>query len=257
MASGTLNNMSTSAFVATPRYIAERIVQHLLRIPSESINVIDPTIGEGDLLAPLRTVPTAQLVGVEISAERLAVARDNLPDAQLIGSAFEAVRITPGSMGLVLCNPPYFTANGHRAEYSIIRDAGELLQVDGIMVAIIPARSAWDGLMINHWLKHYDDIRCWKVDDTEFDKYTQIVVVGRRLATPRTQTDDAEKRRLAGWRWRQPKKADESPWGNGTPPDELPTMPIADPYPIPAAETPPPTLSSSKLMTRPCSKGCS
>ena len=53
MAHGTLANLSTSAFIRTPPRFAEWIVHHLLTFPAgEVVTVLDPTAGEGDLLAP-------------------------------------------------------------------------------------------------------------------------------------------------------------------------------------------------------------
>jgi SAM-dependent methyltransferase len=237
MPTGTLVNLSHSGFVRTPPAWAERIVRNLLQFGARA-NVFDPTAGEGDLLAPCAALPGAHLYGVEISRERAAVARERLPQLTLVTSAIEAVRVTPGSMDLVLCNPPYFFEDGRRAEYRILADAGATLCPGGILIAIIPARSAWDGTMINHWCKHYERIRCWKFpdgdanDDTSFQKYTQIVVVGVRRQMPLKAPEILEQQRLAGWRWRQPKKA-ESPWGQGTPPPELPDHLIADPYRVP------------------------
>jgi hypothetical protein len=155
---------------------------------------LDPTAGEGDLLAPCLDIPTARLYGVEISAERTAVAQTRLPHAELVSCAFEGVSIPKGSMSLILANPPYFFQDGKRAEYRIIADAGTLLMPGGIMVAIIPARSAWDGTMINHWCRWYDQVRVWKFPDrtqaeeeSTFEEYSQICVValgGRSLVTP-------------------------------------------------------------------------
>jgi hypothetical protein len=137
--------------------------------------------------------------------------------------------------------PPYFFSNGKRAEYRIIADAGELLMPGGIMVAIIPARSAWDGTMISHWYKWYDQIRVWKFPDSTdedeeggFEDYTQICVLGVRLATARVP-DMAQKKRLSGFRWRKPEKVGQSPWEQGFPPPDLPTEPLAAPYVVPAA----------------------
>ena len=70
-------------------------------------------------------------------------------------------RVTPASMDCLLANPPYWFEDGRRAEYRIIADAGAALRPGGILVAILPARSAWDGTMINHWAKHYEQVCCW------------------------------------------------------------------------------------------------
>src|SRR6266496_4453303 len=194
MPQGTLANLANSAFVRTPPAFAARIVRSLLSFPTgKATNILDPTAGEGDLLIPCHDIPPARLYGVEISAERTAVARTRVPQAELVTCAFEGVSIPKGSMSLVLANPPYFFQDGKRAEYRIIADAGTLLMPGGVMVAIIPARSAWDGTMIHHWCRWYDRISLWKFPDRSsleeeegaFEDFTQICVVGLRRAEPR------------------------------------------------------------------------
>ena len=248
MPQGTLANLANSAFVRTPPAFAERIVRGLLSFPAgKATNILDPTAGEGDLLVPCRDIPYVRLYGVEISAERTTVAHTRLPQAELVSCAFEGVSIPKGSMSLVLANPPYFFQDGKRAEYRIIADAGVLLMPGGVMVAIIPARSAWDGTMINHWCRWYDRVRVWKFPDRSssedegvFEDYTQICVAGIRRAEPRDPIP-AESRRLQGYRYHTPAVSapGKSPsrvragWEQGTPPPELPERPILDPYPVP------------------------
>src|SRR5260221_10602534 len=248
MPHGTLANLANSAFVRTPPAFAERIVRCLLSFPGgKASNVLDPTAGEGDLLVPCRDIPYAKLYGVEISAERTAVARTRLPHAELLSCAFEGVSIPKGSMTMVLANPPYFFQDGKRAEYRIIADAGVLLMPGGVMVAIIPARSAWDGTMINHWCRWYDRVRVWKFpdrsspeDESAFEDYTQIYVIGIRRAEPRDPVP-SESRRLQGYRYHTPSASSSGKgasriragWEQGTPPPELPDLPITDPYPVP------------------------
>jgi len=242
MAQGTLANLSSSAFIRTPPLFADWIMHHLLTFPAEEVvTILDPTAGEGDLLAPCWDIPAARLYGVEISADRADIARQRLPHATILTSAFEGTTCTPGSMSLILANPPYFFSNGKRAEYRVIADAGELLMLGGIMVAIIPARSAWDGTMISHWSKWYDQVRVWKFPDRTdedeeggFEAYTQICVVGVRLATPRVP-DTAQKKRLSGFCWRKPEKVGQSPWEQGFAPPDLPNEQLAVPYVVPAS----------------------
>ena len=246
MPHGTLANLATSAFVRTPPPLAARIVRCLLSFPADKpTNVLDPTSGEGDLLLPCQDIPSTRLYGVEISGERTATARTRLPQAELVTCAFEGVSIPKGSMSLVLANPPYFFQDGKRAEYRIIADAGTLLLPGGVMVAIIPARSAWDGTMVHHWCRWYDRIRIWKFpdrlspnDEGGFEDYTQICVVGLRRTEPVDPLPE-EARRLQGYRYHSPSTAGKGSsrkpagWGQGTPPPEVPLFPIADPYPVP------------------------
>jgi hypothetical protein len=270
MPQGSLGNLASSAFVRTPPAFAERILRCLLRFPQgKASNVLDPTAGEGDLLLPCRDLPLVRLYGVEISAERTAIARTRLPRAEIVACAFEGVSIPKGSMSLVLANPPYFFQDGKRAEYRILADSGTLLAPGGVLVAIIPARSAWDGTMINHFCRWYDRVRIWKFPDRTsaeeegaFEDYTQMCVVGIRRAEPQ-EPHPAEQRRLAGYRYHTPPAAASSTsptstasssgkpqprlrsgWEQGEPPPDLPALPIADPYPVPEA------LSRPQIVVR-------
>jgi hypothetical protein len=250
MPAGTLANMAISAFVRTPPPLAERIVRNLLAFPENKVvTVLDPTAGEGDLLLPCLGVPSARLYGVEISAARADTARSRLPRAQIVAAAFEGVSIPKASMSLVLANPPYFFQNGERAEYRIIADSGLLLAPGGIMVAIIPARSAWDGTMVNHWCKWYERVQVWKFPDrvseneeAGFEDFTQIVVVGIRRAEPADPLA-AEQRRLSGYRYHTAAPRSNPRlrlgWERGEPPPALPDLPLPDPYPVPEAPTRP------------------
>ncbi|MEO9030058.1 MAG: DUF6094 domain-containing protein [Ktedonobacteraceae bacterium] len=249
MANGTLANLAHSAFVRTPPKLSTFIVQNLLIFPT-ACTILDPTAGEGDLLQPALQIPGAHLFGIEISAERAAVARQaldtrNTGHSQIVTSAFEAVHIPAASFSLILCNPPYLLTNSKkRAEYTIVSAAGEALVPSGIMVAIIPARSAWDGLMINHWCRWYEDIRIWKFpdrvtpeDESVFEDFSQICVVGMRRIEP-VEIDPALREQLQQARFRTRKKGRageriEETWDGGTPPPDLPGTPLPDPYQVP------------------------
>ena len=104
MAHGTLVNLSRSSFVRTPPNLAARIVRCLLSFPlhEEAVTILDPTVGEGDLLFPCWDIPNARLFGIEISAERAREARNKLTHATIVTAAFEGVTIAQGSMSLVL-----------------------------------------------------------------------------------------------------------------------------------------------------------
>lgn len=240
VASGTLSNLATSGFVRTPPAIATTLVQSLLDLPAAPFRALDPTCGEGDLLAPLMTVPQARLVGIEISHDRVAVARSRLPGADLYAHPIEAVRLPVGGVDLLLANPPYLFVDGKRAEYRILTQVGAALRPSGVLVAILPARSAWDARMQRHWATHYSAVRCWRFpdarddqDEVDFARFTQMVVVGIRRSVILDAPDPDDLRRLAGWQYGA-RQGSGSPWRGGTPPPVLPDRRLPDPYPVPA-----------------------
>jgi len=240
MANSTLRNLKDSAFVRTDPVLATRIGRTLLQLPSTPFSVWDPTCGTGSLFFACAHTPWARLFGTEISGERAEEARSDWPCATIVTAAFEAVSLQ-GMVDLLLVNPPYLLQDGKRASLRIIADAGEHLQPGGVLVAILAARSDWDGHMINHWLKYYEQIRVRKFPDRTskeqegvFEDYTQIVVVGVRRSTPVDPTA-AEKKRLQGYQWKNPEQSGQSGWHYGVAPSEIPEIPIVDPYRVPSS----------------------
>ncbi len=137
-------------------------------------------------------------------------------------------------------NPPYFFVSGNkRAEYTFVTKATNALVDNGMLVAILPARGAWDRKMVAFWTRWFDAIRLWKFPSREdgeeegpFEKYTQVVVVGRKRAEPR-DLDEAQIKALLAYRWRKGADGNEG-WVGQVAPPTLPTEPLADPYLIPA-----------------------
>lgn len=242
--SGRLKNREKSGFERTPPAHATAIAANLLAFPplaSQSVYAIyDPTCGAGDLLAPFASVRSAHLFGVEISADRATQARALLPQAQIIESDVAAVAVPKGTMSLVVANPPYLQGELKRLEIEVLKDAGEALVPGGILVAVLPARQ-WDGFMAGHWLRNYDDVRCWRFpsgdpeDEESFERFTQIVVIGVRRPEPRAEIDPTEKQRLRGLRYHPDRiGTPKGPWESGNEPPALPSSPIAHPYRVPA-----------------------
>lgn len=157
MAHGTLENLSHSSFVRTPPHLATRIYEHLLSFPAEEqstvphplISILDPAAGEGDLLLPLLPLHESSAcrfscTGIEISAERATTARTRLMDLMptILPNAFEGMKLPANGVSLAILNPPYFLVNGRRAEYQFVTRTTPALVDDGILVTILPARSA-------------------------------------------------------------------------------------------------------------------
>ena len=264
MAHGTLENISHSSFVRTPSHLAMRIYQHLLSFPSSDntlatrparplVSILDPAAGEGDLLLPLlelheQAACRFACTGIEISAERATTARTRLSDLMptILPSAFEGVTLPPASVSLAVLNPPYFFVNGRRAEYRFVTRITQALVDGGILVAILPARSAWDHKMVTFWSRWFDAIQLWKMPseaegetESPFEKYTQIVVVGRKRATAR-DLDEAQIQDLLAYRWcKDPKNKEAEGWAGHSAPPTLPTTPLRVPYQVPTVPTVP------------------
>ncbi|GAB4200642.1 MAG: hypothetical protein OHK0022_21910 [Roseiflexaceae bacterium] len=239
MSNGTLHNLAIAGHIPTPQRHADRLL-HLLRWETGAIVTLADLAGcgEGNLLAPFARLPGTRLYGIEVSAERAETARQRLPGAQIVRAGFEATKPTADSFSLCVSNPPYLRLDdGRRAEYAAQTLITRALQPGGVNVAIIPARSGLDGTLINHWAKHFTEVRCWRFpdgdasDEQSFQKYSQIVLAGVKRAAALPEPDPVIKAQLQGWRY----DSETSTWAGGTPPPVLPCGPIPDPYLVPAA----------------------
>ena len=234
--SSRLYTLATSGFVPASSGVLER-VGNLVTLPARGrYSVLDLTAGEGDFLDPFDGV-NADLYGIEISGERVDRARQRFPHAMLIHAPYEECSIPRGKASIALGNPPYVVQDGERLEYLLI--AGRLtpaLQAGGLLITLLPARSAWTPTMINHLVKQYTDIRVWVAPGEAFTRYTQICVAAVKRARPlRTiETVVDEKARLEQWIYEaDPAFPDLCPWRGGAPPPDLPSGPLAVPYHVP------------------------
>ena len=125
--------------VLTPRPETELVVERALEALPEMTrsNVLDLGVGSGAiLLAILADRPAARGLGVDISEEALAVARENAASLGLAGRA-ALLRgdwtsgLEGGSFDLVVSNPPYVSAGDIAGLEPEVRDHEPRVALDG------------------------------------------------------------------------------------------------------------------------------
>ncbi len=125
--------------VLTPRPETELVVERALEALPEMTrsNVLDLGVGSGAiLLAILADRPAARGLGVDISEEALAVARENAASLGLAGRAALlrgdwASGLEGGSFDLVVSNPPYVSAGDIAGLEPEVRDHEPRVALDG------------------------------------------------------------------------------------------------------------------------------
>jgi release factor glutamine methyltransferase len=125
--------------VLTPRPDTETVVEYVLRDFPEHApwSVLDLGVGSGAiLLAILAERPAAKGLGIDISEEALAVARDNAASLGLAGRmalmrADWSSLLEPDSFDLVVSNPPYIAADVIQTLEPEVRDHEPRLALEG------------------------------------------------------------------------------------------------------------------------------
>jgi release factor glutamine methyltransferase len=131
--------LNVNAGVLTPRPDTETVLDVVLpRFPEgRAFSVLDLGVGSGAiLLAILAERPAAKGLGVDVSEEALAVARDNAAQLGLAGRAALlrgdwTFGLGDASFDLVVCNPPYIPTADIQTLEPEVRDHEPRLALDG------------------------------------------------------------------------------------------------------------------------------
>lgn len=236
---GTADNIERSGYVHTPVRIAQLIHDVLLLLPDTDYLVGDLTgAGTGHLLVPFADDPHARLIAIEIAGERAGQLHERIPHAQVYPNDCLTVRFTPGTFSVLVTNPPYLVQDGQYLELHMLHHVLPFLMTDGVLVTILPMRSAWNAHMVELLAKYLYDIRAFKFPDeageAAFDRYTQAVIIGKKRAVPLKAAEAGQVAALKGWRYdTRRKKKGLTPWLGGVALPDLPGAAGAHSYRVP------------------------
>lgn len=176
-----LESTATAQFYPTPPSVVERVAA-LVRPaqPSQrrAVRVLDPCCGAGDALRQFAdAIGEAETYGIEIEQHRADDARQAL-DHVIDGSAF-AVRVAAEAFSCLWLNPPYDQDEGNRRlEHSFLTAMSRTPAPGGLLVFIVPqARLAQSA---RYLAAHYEDLRCYRFQDPEYNPFRQCVLLARK-----------------------------------------------------------------------------
>lgn len=184
-------------FPADPAAISE-LCKHLALGPlgdREHHSILDPCAGKGEALAQIAEalgILPVNTYAIELNDVRGKAVRERMPQVPetniLEPCSFHSSYITPGSMSLVYCNPPYDDelGGGGREELSFLGECYRLLAKGGIMVAVIPWRTASHRETKLHLDGHYVDARLLRFPTM---KYNEVVYIGVKRSSAKSESE--------------------------------------------------------------------
>jgi hypothetical protein len=151
---------------------------------------LDPCCGEGGALASLAAGTTAKTFGIELDAARAKEAKPMLK--HVVHASFDQVDISPEGFGLLFLNPPYDDEEGERKELIFLRGTMDSLASTGVLVYIIPQKRLTRPIA-ELLAANFTDLAVYRFPDGEFERFGQIVILGRKNLWPLDSASQVER----------------------------------------------------------------
>ena len=159
-----------------------KMLKDAIVFPDTPVNLIDPCCGEGLALQAFAKGVNARTYGIEIDEVRGEEAQRRLQRVGF-GSFFHS-RISLNAFQGLWLNPPYLSVpsehGNKRLEKAFLADSIRHLQVDGIMIYIIPYYRATPDVC-RVLCENFTDLRVHKFIGKEFERFKQVAIIGRKI----------------------------------------------------------------------------
>ena len=185
----TANEMKMGAYYTDAAHC--EVIGQLFKWPEDEVCCLEPSIGNGTAVKAV-TRPdlneNIKIFGVELNDEvAKTVKEDPLIEDCLSADFTNGVNIRNNVFSFCFGNPPYMddddTEDGKRGRLEntfLNKVTGNYLKIGGILVWVIPYRNFVDGQTLKHLMSHYEKLGVWKFWPSEYEKWHQIVYVGRK-----------------------------------------------------------------------------
>ena len=164
-------------------------LHQLFTWPDNEVCVLEPCCNTGEAVFALtgaKDNSNIKLFGIELNEEVYKIARENGRFEEVLCADFlTEARINHNKFSFVFCNPPYITDDldeGERTERSFLERIVPLMKKDGILVWVVPHRIFSESTHLSYWMSRFDTLACYRFREEEYDKWKQVVVIGRRKA---------------------------------------------------------------------------
>ncbi len=175
-----------------------RVIGERLHLPEdEEVCVLEPSIGDGSSVVAVTGADTnhnVKIFGVELNHDVCEVAKNNSDLESVIEADFTCgVKISNNRFSLCFSNPPYLDddSDGSRVRMETVfleKITGAYLAKGGILVYVIPHSRFMENL--RYIAGHYDILDVYRFWPEEYQKWHQVVFIGRKSGYARIPLKD-------------------------------------------------------------------
>lgn len=165
----------------------------LFRFPDEEVCVLEPSIGDASAVITVTGAErnsNIKIFGVELNDATARSTKENPCVTALLQADFtNGVYIRKNCFSFAFGNPPYLAEKDENGEKNVRLERVFLdkivnyLKIGGILVWVIPYNAFIEKSYLRMWMQDFETLAVYKFRGSEYAKYHQIVLVGRRTRT--------------------------------------------------------------------------
>ena len=157
--------------------------------PEDEVSVLEPSIGDASAVITATNAANnsnIKIFGVELNDEVAKQTASNpFVEAVLKADFTNGIMVRKNAFSFCFANPPYLNDKGEegnsRLEKQFLERIVNYLKASGILVWIVPFKQFFEMGHLRMWMKNFDTLAIYKFREDEYKKFSQIVVVGKRV----------------------------------------------------------------------------
>lgn len=177
-----------------------RQICKLFSWPDGEVSVIEPSIGDGSaVIAATNAIENEniRIFGVELNdAVAESLKKNPYMEAILKADFLSGVRIKNNAFSFCFGNPPYMDddlgGTKERYELLFLKKVVNYLKRDGVIVWVIPHRVFVEESFFRFWHTRFDTLAVYKFHESEYKKYGQVALIGRKSGMKLFQKEEFE-----------------------------------------------------------------
>ncbi len=157
--------------------------------PEEEVSVLEPSIGDASAVIEVTGAQqneNIKIFGVELNDEVADVTAKNPHVEALLKADFtNGIMVRKSCFSFCFANPPYLTeryddGEQTRLEKQFLERIINYLKPNGILVWVVSYKQFFEAQHVRMWMRNFETLAMYRFRPEEFQKFSQIVVVGRK-----------------------------------------------------------------------------
>lgn len=163
----------------------------------EEFCCLEPSIRDGEAIITItgrRQHENCHIFGVDLNEKTAEEAmRNELIEDCLYGNFLTDVIISKETFSFCFANPPYGEQEKMRHEVMFLSKIIPYLKEDAVLVFVLPQYVASTEKFLGIWTKQMDTECYYRFHDAEYEKWKQIVLIGRLKKDKQNPEEDKQK----------------------------------------------------------------